>query len=266
MYRWHYTTAGNPDLPPLLLLHGWMGSSEDYRAVIESIYHHYYCLAIDLPGHGKTQIIDAERGYEFINTARGIVELLDSLNISKCAIAGYSFGGRLALYLALEYPARFDRAIVESASPGLTTNADKQARITSDNAIIQRLQQGNFPQFLEDWYRQPIFEGISNHPDFDRLLQHRLTNQPELLAKSLQYAGLAQQPHLGERLTQHQQPILLIAGAGDRKFVALNRALNLQCTCTTLTIVPDCSHNVHFSSPKMWAHLVIQFLRSSPIE
>jgi 2-succinyl-6-hydroxy-2,4-cyclohexadiene-1-carboxylate synthase len=255
MYNWHFTLAGDRDSPPLLLLHGWMGNCEDYRQVIELLKSHFYCIAIDLPGHGKTQT-QSETGYNFIDTTRGIIQLLDDLNIEHCAIAGYSFGGRLALYLALEFPDRFDRVILESTSPGLATASERRLRITHDLQIIDRLMTEDLGEFVNNWYRQPLFIGIEKHPNFLDLIHRRIaTNKPNYLAKSLQYAGLGMQPYLGKQLQNSTKPILLIAGELDLKFVALNRILERECQIVTLKIVPNCSHNIHFQQPQTWIDL-----------
>jgi 2-succinyl-6-hydroxy-2,4-cyclohexadiene-1-carboxylate synthase len=253
MYKWHFTLTGDPTCPPLVFLHGWMGNCADYLEVIESLRSRYYCIAIDLPGHGKTEVIGTDLGYGFVNTAIGITQLLTSLGIAKCSIAGYSFGGRLALYLALEFPDRFDKIVIESTSPGLASEIDRQTRIIQDWQIIDRLETANFADFISHWYRQPIFVGIEHHPKFSDLIQRRLdTNQPNNLIKSLEHAGVGMQPYLGDRLKIHTQPVSLIVGALDRKFVTINREIDRICPMTTLKIVPDCSHNIHFQQPQLW--------------
>jgi 2-succinyl-6-hydroxy-2,4-cyclohexadiene-1-carboxylate synthase len=257
MYDWHYTLTGDRSLSPLLLLHGWMGCCEDYTNVIALLRSRFYCIALDLPGHGRTSVIGDDNGYDFITTARGIIKLLDDLKIDRCAIAGYSFGGRLALYLALEFPDRFDRVMLESTSPGLVTIGEREARIISDNLIIDRLITTNFPTFVTDWYRQPLFAGIDEHPEFLALIQRRLNNQPNNLAKSLKYAGLGTQPYLGDRLKTHDRSILLIVGERDSKFVAIAQTLDRDCECINVKIVDNCSHNVHFQQPRSWLDLFI---------
>ena len=253
MYQWHFTLTGDSTLPPVLLLHGWMGSCEDYVEIIELLRSRFYCIAVDLPGHGKTEVIGGDIGYDFVTTAIGIIQLLDRLEIDRCSIAGYSFGGRLALYLALEYPDRFDRVILESTSPGLATQFDRQARIIQDWQTIDRLETDLFTDFVRDWYQQPIFIGIDKHPNFGDLLQRRIeTNQPNNLIKSLEYAGLGMQPYLGNRLKVHPQPILLLVGALDRKFVTINQTMNRECPSTTFTIIPNCSHNIYFQNSQIW--------------
>jgi 2-succinyl-6-hydroxy-2,4-cyclohexadiene-1-carboxylate synthase len=261
MYRWHFNLTGNSPqerhhqdaLPPLLLLHGWMGSCEDYAHIIAVLRTRFNCIAIDLPGHGKTQVIDEATGYNFVNTALGIIQLLDDLKIDRCSIAGYSFGGRLALYLALEFPDRFDRVLLESASPGLATEVDRQARVIRDWQIIDRLEVDPLADFVSDWYRQSIFVGIDRHPNFDKLIQRRIaTNRADDLIRSLEHAGLGMQPYLGDRLKSHDRPISLIVGGLDRKFVDINREIDRECPQITLKIVPNCSHNVHFQNPQAW--------------
>jgi 2-succinyl-6-hydroxy-2,4-cyclohexadiene-1-carboxylate synthase len=258
MYNWHFTGTDDATLPPLLFLHGWMGCGEDYAEIIEVLKSRFYCITIDLPGHGKTEVIGGDIGYGFTNTANGIIQLLDSLSIDRCAIAGYSFGGRLALSLALEFPDRFDRVMLESTSPGLATEIDRHARIIQDWQIIDRLETDIFANFVRYWYRQPIFSEIDRHPDFNKLIQRRIEiNQPDNLIKSLVYAGLGMQPYLGDKLKVHTQPISLIVGELDRKFVEIGRGMERSCVATTLTIVPNCSHNVHFQQPQAWIHNIL---------
>jgi 2-succinyl-6-hydroxy-2,4-cyclohexadiene-1-carboxylate synthase len=256
-YHFHYTITGDRALSPLVLLHGWMGNCDDYAEVIGLLKSQYYCIAIDLPGHGKTEVIGDDRGYEFTATAIGIIQLLDGLKIDRCTIAGYSFGGRLALYLALEFPDRFDRAILESISPGLPTRLEQQARITSDAEMIHQLTNHDFADFVANWYRQAIFTGLDQHPSFLDLINYRIiTNRPINLAKSLQFAGLGQQPYLGDRLKIYKQPILLMIGALDLKFVSIAKIFQDNCPQISIKTVPNCSHNIHFQQPQIWVNSI----------
>jgi 2-succinyl-6-hydroxy-2,4-cyclohexadiene-1-carboxylate synthase len=175
------------------------------------------------------------------------------LEIDRCSIAGYSFGGRLALYLALEFPARFDKVMLESVSPGLATEVDRQTRVIQDWQIIDRLETEPLADFVRDWYRQSIFIGIDKHPNFENLIQRRIaTNRASDLIKSVERAGLGMQPYLGDRLKNHPQPVSLIVGALDLKFVNIGRELHQLCPNTTLNIIPNCSHNIHFEQPELW--------------
>jgi 2-succinyl-6-hydroxy-2,4-cyclohexadiene-1-carboxylate synthase len=230
-----------------------MGSSEDYCHVIELLRSQYYCIAIDLPGHGKTKVTSDDRAYDFTLTANGIIQLLDCLGIDRTAITGYSFGGRLALYLALAYPDRFDKVMLESTSPGLKTAPERNARILHDAQIIYQLETEHFSDFVMNWYRQKLFTGIDTNPNFPSLLDRRMSNKPNNLAKSLRYAGLATQPYLGDKLKIHPRPILLLVGALDLKFLSIAQTLTQTSPHITLKIIPHCSHNIHFQQPDLWA-------------
>ena len=263
MYQWHVTRTDDRTLPPLVLLHGWMGSGGDYTQVIDRLSSQFDCIAIDLPGHGKTKVTD-ESGYDFVNTALGIMQLLASLSIERCSLAGYSFGGRLALYLALEFPDRFERVMLESTSPGLATESERQARVTSDRQVGDRLTTDNFTEFVKNWYQQPIFIGIDKHPNFPALINRRVvTNQPLNLAKSLRFAGLGMQPYLGDKLKVSTRSISLIVGELDAKFRSINRDIHHQCPHTNLKIASNCSHNVHFQNPQTWIDYLTQVTTST---
>lgn len=115
-----------------------MGNVYEFDQAIKLLFDDFSYLTIDLPGHGKTQVLDDEC-YTMASTATAIIQLLDQLKIDQCFLIGYSMGGRLALYLTLYFPQRFIKVILESTSPGLTTETAKLARIKSDAQIARKL-------------------------------------------------------------------------------------------------------------------------------
>jgi 2-succinyl-6-hydroxy-2,4-cyclohexadiene-1-carboxylate synthase len=68
--------------------------------------------------------------------------------------------------------------VLESASPGLKTQGDRLERIQRDFELAKRLEESNFSTFLSNWYIQPLFASLKNHPNFDYLKQTRLQNNP----------------------------------------------------------------------------------------
>jgi 2-succinyl-6-hydroxy-2,4-cyclohexadiene-1-carboxylate synthase len=261
MYCWNYHLTGDSTLPPLLLLHGWMGSGADYLDLMPYLDRFYYCIAIDLPGHGNTDVIGSDRGYGFAMTAAGIWQLLDRLGISTCYLSGYSMGGRLAAYLWLNYPHRLRGALLESAGWGLASPQARQARDLDDRRTIRKLQTLNLATFIHHWYRQPLFAGIDRVPGFEHLIARRLQNRPLELVKSLHYAGLARQPYLGTKLQLDRRPLRLMAGQNDRKFVESNQTIGGNCPHVSVEIVPHCSHNIHFQQPQAWLKSMLKLLQ-----
>ena len=235
-----------------------MGSIEDFREVANLLTADFSCLLIDLPGHGKTEV-SRDTCYQMPLLAQGIVELLTELKIKQCFLVGYSMGGRLALYLTLNFPQYFIKVVLESASAGLVTKAARDKRIQQDFQLINNLKIIDFAAFLEKWYQNPLFTSFRHHPNYDLAIARRLNNNPQKLAKSLRYMGLGVQPSLWQKLKDNTIPLLLIVGECDRKFIAINRRMTDLTTNSSLEIVKNTDHNVHFGHPLILAQLIITF-------
>lgn len=263
LYQFHVCWRGDRHRPILLLLHGFMGNAMSFEPALDHLAQTFCCLTVDLPGHGQTQVYGGAQSYGMAHTAQGLIRLLDQLQIRTCHLLGYSMGGRLALYLMLYFPQRFDRVVLESASPGLRSGAERQARRQRDAVLAQTLETSDFPEFLQHWYRQPLFSSLRQHPGFAGLLQARL-QQPSLagLAQSLRHLGLGCQPSLWAPLAQAHHPLLLLVGSLDRKFRAINAEMASICPTATLQVMPQVSHNIHFEQPAAFAEAVIGFLQT----
>jgi len=246
-------------MQPILFLHGFMGSSLDFQGVISYLSGCFYCLAIDLPGHGETKIIGKDECYCMENTAQALINLLDVLNFSSCFLVGYSMGGRLALYLALHHRHRFPKVVLESASPGLKTHAERQQRIQKDLILAQQLERENFYSFLLNWYHLPLFSSLTKHPQFQSLVAKRLKNNPIMLAKSLRFLGTGCQPSLWEKLETNCQPLCLLVGELDLKFRKINSQMAALCPTSELIVISQCGHNIHFENAQKFADAVRQF-------
>ncbi|WP_368013256.1 2-succinyl-6-hydroxy-2,4-cyclohexadiene-1-carboxylate synthase [Laspinema palackyanum] len=259
LYDFHYQIFGNPQNPCILFLHGFMGRSDNFSEVIQHLSDKFYCVTVDLPGHGRTRIVGGDECYQMPKTAQGLMELLDELGIFRCYLLGYSMGGRLALYLTLHFPERFEKVILESASPGLSSADARSQRRHRDEILAQQLETGDFYSFLSQWYQQPLFDSVRYHPSFDRLFQNRLQNQPKTLATSLREMGSGSQPSLWELLPSHSVPLLLLVGEWDRKFQEINHQMTQVCPVAQLEIIADSGHTIHWENPSAYLKSVIKF-------
>lgn len=258
-YNFHVARIGNTSLPVLLFLHGFMGNVNDLNSVISQLSATFYCVAVDLPGHGKTQVLGGNECYTMSETAAGLIQWLDQFNINSCSLVGYSMGGRLALYLSLHYPERFNQVILESASPGLKTEKERLQRRQLDLKLANKLEKTPLEEFLQDWYNQPLFKSLKAHPYFDQILENRLNNNPVELAKSLRNLGTGNQPSLWDKLSHNQVPLYLLVGERDKKFIEINQAMASLCPVAHLEIIPNCGHNIHVEHPQQWVKAVQAF-------
>jgi 2-succinyl-6-hydroxy-2,4-cyclohexadiene-1-carboxylate synthase len=227
---------------------------------MESLSDRYHCIAVDLPGHGKTQLPELDRYYTIASTARGLIGCLDALQIEKCHLVGYSMGGRLALYLALHFPDHFIKVVLESASPGLKTLKERMERMQSDLSLARELETKDFSAFLMTWYGRSLFASIRAHPDFERLLVQRSQNSPLTLARSLRKLSTGCQPSLWKKLKQNKIPLLLLVGELDAKFTTINAEMADLCQFAKLAIVRHCGHNIHFENANLFAQEITYFL------
>jgi 2-hydroxymuconate-semialdehyde hydrolase len=100
---------------PLLLLHG-SGSGvtawANWRNLIPKMADRYRVVAPDLVGFGYTKTPE-DFGFQFMGSwVDQIISLLDSLEIERTHVLGNSFGGSLAMALAVRHPDRFDRLVL----------------------------------------------------------------------------------------------------------------------------------------------------------
>lgn len=256
-YLFNYTLIGDRHKPVILILHGFMGNGSDFPLVVSQLKD-YCCLMVDLPGHGKTKV-KQDTNYQMSNLALALIKLLEELGIKQCGLWGYSMGGRIALYLAIYFPQYFQGVILESASPGLETQAERNRRIAQDFKLAQKLESTDLSQFIQQWYSNPLFDSLVQYPHYQQLVARRLNNDPEKLAKSLRLIGLGMQPTLWNYLSQIEISLLLVVGELDSKFIAINHKILDLCPQAKLNVVKDSGHNVHFEQPSVMSELIRQF-------
>ena len=263
-YQFNYVIYGDRQKQVIFFLHGFMGNCHDFLPVIDCDPRRrhrlpeFCCLVVDLPGHGKTAV-KQDCNYSMANTAFALIKLLRELDIRQCLLVGYSMGGRLALYLTVYYPQYFQGVILESASPGLKTQLERNRRIEQDLKLAKRLESQDFSLFLQQWYSNPLFASFVRHPDYNTAIASRLNNNPCKLAKSLLFMGLGVQPSLWKDLPNIKIPMLLLVGALDPKFVEINREVASLSPQSKLCIVKDVGHNIHFERPAELVRIIRSF-------
>jgi len=95
-----YERAGSG--PPLLLLHGFVGDSREWRRQIDGLSDEFTVVAWDAPGAGLSE--DPPTSFRMPDYADCLAEFIRGLDLERPHIAGLSFGGALALELYRRYP------------------------------------------------------------------------------------------------------------------------------------------------------------------
>ncbi len=255
-----YETYGDKNNPAVLLLHGFMGNGNSWNEIIDILQRDHYCITIDLPGHGQSLDVE-ESHYKMPECAKLIFKIIGKLNIDKFSLVGYSMGGRLGLFIALNYPEYINKAVLESASPGLRTEQERVERQKSDGLLALELERAPLADFVEKWYEQPLFKPLKKDKKrFQELLQNRLVNTPRGLAGSLRFMGLGAQPSLWENLKELKCPTLLIVGDLDAKFHEIAKQMSQQSKKIKVKSIDGAGHNVHFEQPDQYVKALKSFL------
>ena len=248
----HWLERGDHRNPRIVFFHGFMGSSQDWEVIIDDLAADFHCLAVDLPGHGKSLGLKPAQ-YTMAGTAQLLQEALtQQLNPQPYftdLLVGYSMGGRLALYLGLSFPQSFPQAQIISGSPGLASPEARKARQDIDLGRSREIKE-NLKVFLRLWYQQPLFASLWKTFEIDTLIELRLRNNPEELGKSLKYLGLGAQPSLWEKLPFSKAKLHQIVGELDPKFVAIAQAMANCYPELNFRILPNVGHNIPLENPR----------------
>lgn len=189
-------------------------------------------IAMDLQGHGRTADIDRPMTCE--QHADDIAALLKHLKIEEADVFGDSFGGAIAVMMAVRHP-RFVRRVVSYGSPLAPFPKNIAAVITPDCDLIK-------------WERE---EYRKVAPDPERW--------PVVFSKALK-SGVEWKGFSPDELKAIDAPILI--ACGDHDLIPVERCAELSRIIPNaqLAVIPDASHFVLFSEPEKLLPTIAAFL------
>ncbi len=247
-------TFGTGD-PGLVALHGFTQHGGSFAEPAELLGH--TVMAPDLPGHGSTEVapVTIESALE------SVAIVLESVG-RPLPLLGYSQGGRLALLLALHRPDLVQRLILVSASPGIAGAVERASRRDLDERLAGHIEEVGVEAFIDEWLALPMFAGLRNRPSEwlarDRAL--RIENTVRGLAGAVRGMGQGVQPYVGDRLSEVQMPVLLIAGALDHKYRDLAYQMGTTLPDATPSIIAGAGHAVIGEHPEAVVATIRTFL------
>lgn len=159
----------------LVLLHGFLGSSEIWSNLIEELQIHFNLLLIDLPGHGENKGI--HQNQTILDMAIMVQKVADSHDISSYHLLGHSMGGYVGLEILANYPDKLKSLILLNStaradSPEKREDRDRAAQVFDHNpkafvnqAILNLFYAPNIPSLgnevirLQDIAQKTTIEG-----------------------------------------------------------------------------------------------------------
>jgi pimeloyl-ACP methyl ester carboxylesterase len=94
--------------PPVILLHGGLGSGDDWENQVAALREHgYRVVLVDSRGHGRSTNDAIPFSYELM--ASDVLAVMDALKLARAAVVGWSDGAIIGLILAMKHPSRVEK-------------------------------------------------------------------------------------------------------------------------------------------------------------
>ena len=222
---------------PLVLLHGFGGSSQNWQPFTAKLSEHYRLIVVDLRGHGHST--NPENKFTHREAASDVFQLLDRLGIDRFSAMGISTGGMTFLHMATSQPKRIDAMVLISA----TTHFPDQARTIMRGTSFDRM-----PQQVQEMYRECAKRGEEQI--------RQLIAQFNALHKNYDDMNFTTQS-----LSSIKARTLVVHGDRDRFFpveIAVNMYRSIQDAA--LWIIPGGDHVPIYDSTIPFISTALQFL------
>lgn len=254
-----YETWGEANLPPVVALHGFAGDSRTWHPLASRVADHYFVVAPDLRGHGRSDAPGDPAAYSVETFAEDVRALARELDIERYALVGFDLGGMVALQLATETPEPVAALALVDTSPApeheryteaLRAWETRFAELERVAAAYGTLELGRrLARDVED----PFLANAL------RTLYGRMRTEAFLGAAKARRERPNLLPVLRERLTM---PVLLAAGA-DGPTACAAEIMAEAVPHAALVLFRDTAHGVPILRPDRFADVLLEFLRAA---
>ncbi|MBL9214535.1 MAG: alpha/beta fold hydrolase [Opitutaceae bacterium] len=110
----HHVDLGGAGRPPLLVLHGLLGSVRNWQTTGRDLAAGYHVFALDARNHGRSPHAP-EMTYAAM--AADLLGWMDARGLARATLVGHSMGGKTAMRLACRHPERVERLVVVDIAP-----------------------------------------------------------------------------------------------------------------------------------------------------
>jgi len=235
---------------PILILHGWRHSSEHWEQVAHFLASKFQVILLDLPGFGKSQ--DPNFGWTISDYKDFVLETIKELDIKGCILLGHSFGGRIAIKIAVANTGDISKLILcDSAGVNLEISAKKKIVIAVSkffSTIFNNKITGGFYKFI-----QGLVYKILKSDDYNLVSPV----MREVFAN-------ATKEDLYPIIPDIKIPTLIIWGELDKATPLKNAlAINQKINGSKLEIIKGIGHSPQLKAPQQVADLIINFFYGS---
>lgn len=246
---------------PIVLLHGWALNSRVWDGVLPELMQHGQVIAVDLPGHGKSEL-PTNGQYDLDTITDEVKQILES----NAIVVGWSLGGLVALNLACRYPELINKLILVAGSPQFVRSEDWP------NAVDKNVIDG-FSQNLVSDYRATIFrflaiQALGSEQAKQSIKELRgkvfINGEPHLTALK-EGLDLLTDTNLRQKLSSIRCPSLLVLGEKDTLIPAQSGPDTSSLLANSqLTIINGAGHAPFISHTKEFLNIITAFIDETP--
>ncbi len=222
----------------LVLLHYFGGSALEWHSVMAQLSGQYRCIAIDLRGHGDSDV--SRSGYSVDAMADDVMAVLREKNAGDFVVVGHSMSGKVAMALAARQPIGLQSLLLLSPSPPLPEP------ISDTNRQAMRQTHGQ-REAAEDTFKQITEKLLSDAARQQIVADNLRTSQAAWDAWLL----TGSREDIADRMPRILVPVHLLVGADDR---ALKPNVSETMTIphlrnATLELVENAGHLLPWETP-----------------
>jgi pimeloyl-ACP methyl ester carboxylesterase len=233
----------------LVLLHGFMENLSIWSDMEPHLSENFSLLKIDLPGHGKSEIIAEVQTMELV--AEEVKKVLDHLKLEKIHLLGHSMGGYISLGFAEKHP-EYLKSLTLFFSTYFPDDAEKKAQRIKSYRIIK------------DSFAHYARIGIPNlfNPNERDVLEGKIEKALEIALSTNNLGALASVKGMVERtdkkhvLENLEIKVLVIAGKHDNAVKTELLIKDLPDRTNIKSYILDCGHNGHWEKPSICAEII----------
>ncbi len=242
--RLYYETHGPRDGEPILLIEGLGGDIPGWRRNIPVLAEELFVVAFDLRGNGRSDSPgEAVTMWTFVEDAVAVLHLV---GVESAHLYGQSFGGMIAMGLALTHRERVRSLIVAATHPGGSHVAPVRSKVPKDRPWMALYAPG-FPEAHPEHVAEDLATGAQ---------------QPQSqLAGRRQWEAM-QEFDVYDRLPSIGVPVLVLHGTEDRLVSVENaRVLAEGIPGAELHLIDGAGHLYHSERAAESDAAVLEFVR-----
>ncbi len=156
--------------PPLIILHGLYGSSDNWTVIGKNLGERYTVYMIDLRNHGHSPHYNS---HLFNDLKNDLAEFMEGHHIGKATLLGHSMGGKTAMWFAADYPEMVEKLIVADIAPRDYLLLNEASQYHLHHNILLALLEINFSEVKS---RQEVNEILAEKIDDRQIRSFLLKN------------------------------------------------------------------------------------------